>query len=173
VAAASSSAKQYAAALFEAASDPLKLRLELAAVADVISGSPRLKQVLLDASLESDAKQDRAIAKAFPKASRVTRQLLRLLVDDRDLQLLPELARTYADLAAKRLKVVDVRIESAYPLSQIDQQRIAKALPLAGRRPLITAAVNRDLIGGVRADLEGTTFDASLAGRLNELATQE
>lgn len=173
MAGASSNAKEYAAALFEAAPDPLKLRAELAAVAEVASSSPQVKQVLLDASLESAVKQDKAVAKVFPKVGRLTRNLLRLLVDDRNLDLLPELARTYADLAAKRLKVVDVRIESAYPLSIADQQRIAKALPLTGRRPLITAEVNKDLIGGVRAEMEGVTFDASLAGRLNELVIQE
>jgi F-type H+-transporting ATPase subunit delta len=172
-AASAKDAKEYAAALFTAAPDPLKLRSELSGVATVASGSPRVKQVLLDASLESSAKQDAVIAKVFPKASRVTKRLLRLLVDDRNIELLPELARTYADLAAKRLKVVDLRIESAYPLAPADQTRIAKALPLAGRRPLITTSVNKDLIGGVRAELEGTTFDASLAGRLNELATTQ
>lgn len=164
--------KGYAAALLETAPDALKLRDELTALADVVSTSPRVKQVLLDASLESDAQIARRIDRTFPKASKISRRLLGLLAAARQIDDLPAIARVYSDLAAAKLKVIDVTIESAYPLSGADQQRIARGLPLDGRTPLITTSVNKSLIGGVRATVAGATYDASVAGRLEEIVEE-
>lgn len=168
----SASTKEYVTAVLAAARQPLKLRDELTALAEVVTGTPRVKQILLDASLESEKSQARIVDRLFPKASPLSRNLLTILVSDRQVDRLPELARAYARAAATAANVIDVTIESAYPLSPADQARIAKGLPLAGRRPLITAVVNRDLIGGVRATIEGATYDASVLGHLEALAEE-
>lgn len=164
--------KGYAAALLETAPDALALRVELTALANVISGRPRVKQVLLDASLESETRIQRRVDRAFPKASKISRRLLALLVAARQVDDLPQIARAYSELAAVKLKVIDVTIESAYPITVADQGRIARGLPLDGRQPLITSIVNQELIGGVRATVAGATYDASVAGRLNEITEE-
>jgi F-type H+-transporting ATPase subunit delta len=164
------SAKDYSVALFTAAKDPLQLRQELVAISEVVTGTPRAKQILVDVSLGTDAIQRRTVDQLFPKASRLTRDLLVRLVNGRELDRLPEIARAYGKLAAARLQVVDVEIESAYPLTPTDQRKIASGLPLDGRKPLITLTINKELIAGVRATVEGITYDVSLAGRLAELS---
>lgn len=163
-------AKRYAQALLEVVPNPEAARAELAALAKVVARTASYKQILLDASIIDEAARQSVIKKLFPKLSPVLQNLLGVLAADRAVGALPNVARDFSALVKTQLGLVDVLIESPYPLTQAEQERLLKSLPLAGKKPVIATAIDKSLIGGVRVSLDGVTYDASVAGTLEQVA---
>lgn len=163
--------KQYAIALLELG-NPLQTLAEVEALAAVIGGNRRYQQILVDAGTRDAASARAIIRRLLPQASDQAVSLVALLVDDRALDALPAIATDLRSLAKERLGLVDVTIESAYPLAKAEEARLVKSLPLDGKQPLLTKRTDRSLLGGVRVNVDGKIYDYSLAGALDELAEE-
>lgn len=65
---------------------------------------------------------------------------------------------------------VEVRVETAYPLSNPLRERIVNRLQqMLGRELVLTAVVNEDLLGGLVVRIGDTVYDGSLAARLKNM----
>lgn len=107
------------------------------------------------------------------KISQEGKNLLRLLIDNQRLMVLPELAVQYEKLRAQHQQYVNVEITSAFFVVEEQKQEIESTLKQRlGKAVNITTRVDTDLIGGwvIRAGDE--VIDISLQGRLAQLAAE-
>jgi F-type H+-transporting ATPase subunit delta len=83
--------------------------------------------------------------------------------------LLPEIEQAYQRLADERLNRARAALTFALPPSDQEVQRIVSILErLSGKTILPTVKVEPALLGGLVAELEGKTYDLSLANKLKQ-----
>ena len=99
------------------------------------------------------------------------RNLLRLLSQNRRLHVLPEIAQQYESLRAEAERSVRAELESALPVSEEEQKRIAEALKARlGRDVDLVCRINEKLIGGAVIRAGDLVIDGSVRARLEALA---
>jgi F-type H+-transporting ATPase subunit delta len=92
------------------------------------------------------------------------------LLDAERLELAPEIAELFERQKAASEGVVDVRVETAFAMSDAEQERLAKAMhERLGKDCEVTTTVNADLIGGAIIRVRDSVIDISLKGRLRAL----
>jgi len=97
---------------------------------------------------------------------------VRLLAQNRRLHALPAIAEQYEHLRAEAEQTVQAELESALPVSDTQQQRIAEALSQRmGRRVELTVKTNEELLGGAVVRAGDLVIDGSIRARLEKLAT--
>ncbi|MFH1263271.1 MAG: ATP synthase F1 subunit delta [Pseudomonadota bacterium] len=97
-------------------------------------------------------------------------RLVRLLVMERQLKLLPAIAAEYAEALREHRNEARAQVRTAFPLKPAEETRLAKALGRAtGKKVLMKVEVDPRLIGGVVAEISGTVYDASISGFLQRL----
>jgi F-type H+-transporting ATPase subunit delta len=95
---------------------------------------------------------------------------LALLVDNRRVALLPEIAGLYEDLRAEAERVVKARVTSAAVLPAGELETLKAALKKRfGREVEIETAIDETLIGGAVIDAGDVVIDGSLRGKLSRL----
>lgn len=96
---------------------------------------------------------------------------LRLLVENRRLALLPEIAAIYEGLKAEAEARVEATVTSAFELDKAQLELLTQALKRRfGREVRLTAATDPGLVGGVVIRAGDLVIDGSVLGRLADLA---
>lgn len=96
--------------------------------------------------------------------------LLKLLLENDRVEVLPEIATHFAALKAKTENTVDVTVTSAAALGAAEQQAIVTALKKRlGCEVNLTTEVNEKLIGGAVIRAGDVVIDGSLRARLEGL----
>lgn len=99
--------------------------------------------------------------------------LVRVLMDNRRLHLLPEIARLYDELRAEAESTLEAEVHTAVELSADQQQRLAAALgKRLDRKVTLACRVDPTLLGGAMIRAGDLVIDGSALGRLNRLATE-
>lgn len=97
---------------------------------------------------------------------------LRLLIENRRVALLPDIALLFDRLKADAERRIDAEVVSAYPLAVEQIAQIGDALTRKlGRQVLVDAHVDRSLIGGAIIRAGDLVIDGSVRGRLSALAS--
>lgn len=166
-------ARPYAQALFELASaqrqfGPWSERLQLltAVVSDPrmqrLIGNPRVTRAQL-AGLITDICGDRLDAHA--------RSLVGVLVENRRLDLLPEIGALFAQYRAEAERIVQAEVVSAFPLSAEQEAGIAAVLKQRlGREISLKSSTDAALLGGAVIRAGDLVIDGSVTGHLDRLA---
>lgn len=107
------------------------------------------------------------LGKAFDEEGQ---NLIRLLVENGRLALLPEIAVQFEKLKAEQSGHLEASISSAYPLTDEQVKEMVAMLEKRFARK-VTAQVNVDpeLIGGVKINAGDVVIDASVRGQLNNM----
>lgn len=101
------------------------------------------------------------------------RNFLKLLVEAGRIQLVPEITCLYEELRAEVERVVDVDVITAYALDKAQEQVIAEAVKKrTGKNVKVATRIDQGLIGGVVVRIGDRVIDASVRGRLQQLASQ-
>ncbi len=96
---------------------------------------------------------------------------LKLLLENRRVAVLPEIAEQFDALKARIENKVDVTVTSASPISDEQKATIGKALrERLGRDVSIETEIDEDLIGGAVIRAGDVVIDGSLRSRLEGLA---
>jgi F-type H+-transporting ATPase subunit delta len=97
--------------------------------------------------------------------------LLKLLVQNSRLLLLPFIKELYGQHRADNEGYVEVEVRTAYSLSKEEQKQLAKSLQKTlHKKPHIKMVVDETLIGGFLARAGDRVIDGSVRGRLQQLA---
>jgi len=168
-------ARPYAEAVFAAAKQSgrlpqwsdalafLSLVMTDAAMQDVV-GNPKVGKQRLTALL-LDIAGERLDAEA--------QNLVRLLVDNDRIQLLPQIAAHFEQRKHEAQGMLDVSVVSAFPVTDEQKNSLAKALQAKlGREITITTSEDPSLIGGVRIRAGDLVIDGSVQGQLTKLANE-
>ncbi len=165
-------ARPYAEALYRLASQKGALaewsrKLEMAsavasdsAMKDIIS-SPKftradVERVFLD-----------VVGKDFDEEGQ---NLIRLLIENDRLTILPEIAAQFEKLKAEQSGMLEAAISSAFPLSAEQIAEMVGSLEKRfARKVTAQVSVDPELIGGVKINAGDVVIDASVRGQLNNM----
>ena len=168
-------AHPYAEALFNLAkqSGSESAWLNTLADLDVIVTTPEFSEILHNPQF--DSAQIIAIVESLLKdqASAEVLNLLQLLAKNKRMQILGEIHQLFRKLVAEEQKRCDALIESAYAMSQSEVSDFEQLLSKKFAKTVTaTVTINPELIGGIKVTINDKVIDASIQGRLNNLATQ-
>ena len=99
------------------------------------------------------------------------RNFVQLLVENGRLSVIGEVQTLYEQLKSEDEGVVDALIASAYPLEDQELEKIVALLAKRYDKKISpTVDVDADLIGGIKVQVGDKVWDASVRGRLEEMA---
>lgn len=162
-------ARPYARAAFAIARDERALAAwtDALGLAARLAVDPRVGGLLGDPRL---ANADAMLLLEPPSQSESFARFLSLLVDNRRLALLPEIAGLYEELRAEAERVVKATVTSAAALPADELDKITKALRQRfGREVEVDTAIDESLIGGAVIGAGDLVIDGSLKGKLERL----
>lgn len=166
-------ARPYAEAAFKCAkqagntgewSDSLQFLASVMQSADLLAvvdnprvGKARISELLLDICQEH--------------ANDAAKNLLKLLVENDKLKLLPTIASLFEQLKANDEGYVNVELVSAYALNKSEQGKYVTMLEkLLNKKVNANVSVDKSLIGGIIAKAGDKVIDGSIRGQLHQLA---
>ncbi len=167
-------ARPYAQAVFEIAQesadfDAWSQNLQL--VSEIVS-NPNMSAVIEDPRIGRSATLDLVLEIGGEALSEQTRNLIRVLAHYRRLAAVPAIAHQYESLRAQAEGIIEAELESAYPMSQEQEDVVADALQSRlGRKIRLKSKVNEDLIGGAVIKAGDWVIDGSVRARLDKLAS--
>jgi F-type H+-transporting ATPase subunit delta len=167
-------AGRYAAALYAHAEDEQALDQvvgEMDGLGRLIDESPILRRLLdsplIDVNTAQKASRAVLVEQGFGK---IVQDFVGVVVSNRRLAGLREMVRTFAALAAAKRGVVVAEVDSAYPLSDVQEQQLRARLIEAGYGNVdIVKRVDASLLGGLVVRIGARLYDTSLKSRLQRL----
>lgn len=164
-------ARPYAEALFQVASqgDLNAARAEVDELA-AIAGNAQLRQFADAPSASVSQVFDVVTSVAKTPLSDASKNLLRTVVENGRLAVLPEIAAQFHALANAKSGVSDATIESAFPIADAQLPEVIASLEKRfGRKLQATVHVVPELIGGIRVVVGDEVLDTSVKARLEQM----
>jgi len=169
------SANRYAKALFDVAleekTDLPQVDRDLAAVVDMMKGSPELALVAGRGSV-TDAQRKAMIESvgAAMSLSTVVTKMLVLLANSGKLNLVPDLAVSFRERLLAHQNIVRADVTSAAPLSPEKTKALEESLAkVTGKKVELSVTVDPGLLGGVVARIGSTVYDGSVKTQLQRM----
>jgi F-type H+-transporting ATPase subunit delta len=166
--------KRYAHAFFGIAAEEKKLEEyynELVAFSSIVSNDRSLRVFLANPVFEQSIKKN-VVEKIIGKLqlSAMTINFLKLLVDKKRIDVLPDITICYRQMMDEALKKVRVSLKTAFPLSDGMQTYISTSLEkLTGRQVEMTVEKDPALLGGIVIGVGDTLYDGSIKNQLNNM----
>ncbi len=166
--------KRYARAFFDIAAEEKKLENyydELAQFSSFINQDKDLREFLANPVFEQAVKKN-VVEKLISRLqlSAMTINFLKLLVDKKRIEVLPDITICYRQMMDEALKKVSVNLKTAFPLSAEMQAYISSSLEkLTGRRVEMTVEKDPALLGGIVIGVGDTLYDGSIKNQLNNM----
>lgn len=171
-------AARYARAFAEVAAerklDPEKTVQELDELGALFAQSQELHSVFLNPAVphEDKLKLLDAIVKKIG-GDKMLRNFLAVLVDQRRIGLMAEIAREFRDQFDERVGIADAQVSSARELSASEKKTLeAQLAGVTGKKIRARYAEDPALLGGVVVRIGSTIYDGSVRGRLQKLKEQ-
>jgi F-type H+-transporting ATPase subunit delta len=168
-------ARPYAEAVFARASESGNLdgwADQLSLLAGLVS-DPSLRRVIADPLFGREKLTGLLLEICGDKLDEEGGNLVKLLVQNNRLPVVPEMVEVYQKLKDESQQVLKVHVTSAFALKPAQEKNIADALKVRfGREITITSEKDPAIIGGVHIRAGDTVIDGSVKGRLQQLANE-
>jgi len=165
--------RRYAQALFDLAVEERAVPAYRESVDRLAAAlNPEVVHVLLDPRVPYERRRAalEAAAKSEPAAIRA---VLELLLERNRVDIVPEIAAAFGDLADRREGVVKAKITTPVALSGPQRAELTSRLEQAsGKKIRATFVVDASLIGGAKVQVGDRLIDGSLVTQLQQLAQQ-
>ena len=100
------------------------------------------------------------------------KNFIKVLVANKRLNILPEIAVLYNELRADAEKTVEAEVISAFPLTDAQQSTLVEGLKKRlGRDVTLVSKVDENLMGGAIVRAGDLVIDGSVSGQLSKLET--
>ncbi len=165
-------ARPYAEAAFEVADATGKLAAWAGALGRLaaVAVDPEVRRLLGDPGVTPDALYG-VIAGAAGELPVEVQNLLRVLIDNGRVAVLPEVRELFEARKNEREGVVDAEIASAFPLDAAQTAELVKELEARFKRKVQPqVSVDKELIGGVWVAVGDEVIDGSVRGKLAAMA---
>jgi F-type H+-transporting ATPase subunit delta len=166
-------ARPYAEAAFALAQQrkALKPWSEMLALAAAVAADPSVARLATDPKTTGARLLGLFLSVCGERLDAAGQNLVRVLVENRRLALLPEIAAVYEDLKNAAEARVEATVVSAFELDAAQIKKIEEALKRRLNRDVrVTTAVDRGLLGGLFIRANDLVIDASVRGQLARLA---
>ena len=166
----------YATALFEAAGDTglqEQIRDESHQLLDIFREEPDFHRFFCMPGIPADEKKEVLANVLEGKISRELLNFLCILVDKGLVRRFELMVRAYDALMDEAHGIAAGKVYSAVPLSDTQIQRLEEQTgKLIGENVRLDNRVDKSLIGGVRVQVAGKIFDASLKKKLEDMRSR-
>jgi len=165
-------ARPYAQAVFEqaAASRQLSQWSENLALASMVAQDSGMQGVIGNPRLSNTQLVDLFLGVCGDKFDDTAKNLVKLLVENGRLTVLPEIAALYEAYRAEAEKTVQAEVISAFPVTSAQQTNIRKALKKRlGREVELVCTTDNSLVGGAIIRAGDMVIDGSVTGQLDKL----
>lgn len=161
-------ADRYAAAAFQALVE--SWQKSFAQVYEKLSDDHTLYALLMDGNQPFE-KREAELVKALPSdVPKELVNLLKIMVQEDDLDLLPDLPAAFAQVASSKQQPVRADIVSAVELTDDEKQGLREALTKQfGAKLIFHFEVDPSLMGGLRVRVGDKLIDTSVSSRLASL----
>tara|TARA_R110002167_G_scaffold318114_12_gene523783 strand:- start:470 stop:1009 length:540 start_codon:yes stop_codon:yes gene_type:complete len=166
-------ARPYAKAAFQAAKDSQALTewSEMLGYISAVAVDENMEAVLDNPALTSEQKAQFFIDVCGEKLTSEVKNFIFVLSENNRLGLVSDIAELFEIYRAQLERSLDVSIESAFELSDVQSEKLAQALSKKlDRKVVIASTVNQELIGGVIIRANDLVIDASVRGKIAKLA---
>jgi F-type H+-transporting ATPase subunit delta len=166
-------ARPYAEAAFEVADREGKLAPWSEALARLakVAADPEVLRLVGDPLATPDAVYG-VIAGAAGDLPTGVQNLLRVLIENGRVAVLPQARELFDALKNEREGIVDAGIESAFPLDAAQTAELVTGLEARFKRKVRPhVSVDKELIGGVRVAVGDEVIDGSVRGQLAAMAS--
>jgi F-type H+-transporting ATPase subunit delta len=168
-------ARPYAEAVFDRAEESGKLDdwSEMLSFLATVVESKELAAVVGNPLVEQEALVSLLLEIAGDKVDQEGGNLIKVLVENNRLNVLPEINALFEALKADKERISNVHVTSAFVLDAAQEKLIAEALKAKlGRDVTITSEKDTDLIGGIHIRAGDMVIDGSVRGQLQQLANE-
>ena len=131
-------------------------------------------QLLLNSPVIKSELKKTALKEVFAtKISSLTTGLINLLIDNKRLSIINDVAKRYT-LLFDKLKGIEVaKVTTAFPLTDaLNKQVLSKVKEITGKDATIENEIDPDIIGGFILRIGDVQYDASVANKLQGLKRQ-
>ncbi len=166
-------ARPYAQAVFDLArkEDALAKWSDALALLAAIAADGHMQRLIDNPRIDEQQLRDIFLGVAGERLDQQAIALLELLIENRRLGLLPEIAALYEVYRAEAEKVVQVEVIAAFAVNDEQQAAIAEALKSRLDREVnIESRTDQSLIGGAVIRAGDMVIDGSVRGHLDRLA---
>ncbi|MDX8385787.1 MAG: F0F1 ATP synthase subunit delta [Gallionella sp.] len=166
-------ARPYAQAAFDVAqtSGALKSWSEMLLSLAEVASHAEVRSVVSNPRVAKEKIDELMSAFIGDGASVQQQNFVRVLVDNKRVLLLPEMAVIFEALRAEAEKTINVVVDSAFELSAKQQAKITSSLKKRfGQEITLTSNVNKELLGGIVIRAGDKVIDGSARTRLSEMA---
>jgi F-type H+-transporting ATPase subunit delta len=166
-------ARPYGVAVFRLAKEKNALAKwsDMLALAAGVAANAQMQIVIDDPKLASADVERLFLDICGDKLDQAGINLIKLLIEYGRLALLPQIAAVYEELKAQDEATLEAEITSAAKLDNKQVEVLVKQLQVRfGKKVEASVAVDPEIIGGIKIVIGDTVIDASVRGRLQELA---
>ncbi|MBC9073185.1 F0F1 ATP synthase subunit delta [Thauera sp. CAU 1555] len=136
-----------------------------------IAADPQMRDCIADPKLTDDQLIQLVLGLAGEGLSAELQNFVRVLVTNERLQLLPEIRDLFVQLKNEHEGVQEAQIASAFPLDDATLTNLKSDLEARFKTKLnVQVSVDPELIGGVRIAIGDEVIDASVRGKLANMA---
>lgn len=168
-------ARPYAQAVFELAQEQSKLQAwsDMLQLAALVASDEAMQAIMGNTSVTKAQLTELFLNVCVDKLTKEGANFVRLLVENRRLSVLPEIARQFEALKAEAEKTIEAEVISAFAVSAEQQKLLQQQLKTRlGREVSLTCRVDESLLGGAVIKAGDTVIDGSTLGQLRKLSIQ-
>lgn len=166
-------ARPYAEAAFALAKqrDELARWSEMLALMVGVYEDPQFEAAIAAPTITSEDTERLFLAICGDRIDGNARNFIQLLIANGRLPAIAEMRTLYEQLKSEEEGVVDAQISSAYPLDEKQLDQIVSLLAKRYNKKISpTVDVDSELIGGIKVQVGDKVWDASVRGRLQNMA---
>jgi F-type H+-transporting ATPase subunit delta len=167
-------ARPYAEAAFRMAEDGKALARwsEMLGALAMVAQDERVRRAAADPNLGDDQVAGLFIAILAGRLSAEGENFVRVLAQNKRLELLPLIHEQFEALKNEREGVIEAHVQSAFELTEAQLGELVQRLEgNAGRKVKTQVSIDKELIGGVRVLLGDKVIDGSVRAQLAALET--
>jgi len=165
-------ARPYAQAAFDLAQQQGKLKewSEMLQWLAAVAADEAAMDLIGNPEVNRNAKVKLFVDVCGDKLTQEGGNLLRVLAENKRLNVLPEIAEQFEEQRAEAEKTVEAEVTTPFPLSDAQQQAMVAALKnRLGREVTLVNKTDESLIGGAIIRAGDLVIDASVTGQLERL----
>ena len=163
----------YAEAAFKLARDKNRLAAwaDMLQLLEAVAQDARVQARIGDPNVSAEQLKTLFLAICGDRLDGDARNFVMVLADNGRAELLPQIRAAFDELKSGHEGVLEARIVSAFPMSDEQISQLAARLEKKyGRKISTTVEVDASLIGGLRIEVGDQVMDASVRGRLQNMA---
>lgn len=168
-------ARPYAVAVFELAqaSDQLQTWSDMLQTVTMIAADADMQSLIGNTSVNKAQVAEVIIDVAAEVMSEQGRNLIKLLAENRRLDVMAEITEQFEALKAEAEKTIEAEVIAATKVSAAAQAQIAAKLKARlGREVTLKCSVDESLMGGAIIKAGDLVIDGSVSGQLNKLSVE-